>query len=147
VQHRGVGSGHLLIAGEGIRVDAGGQTAPLLSGRRDRSDLLQPGGTGGLEMKARAMLLHQAVDDGINRELVTAGVDAELEAFGKPEGRAGVLQDDEIILKLPGEVGEVALVIHPLLNWPVNFGAMVATGTPSSASMARIRSEFGGCLR
>src|SRR3974390_2425717 len=62
------------------------------------------------------MFFDQTVDNGVNRKLVTAGMDAELEGISQPEFVYGEGNDAQVLVALLLELREIPYVIDPFVE-------------------------------
>src|ERR1041385_6747842 len=72
------------------------------------NDLFQPGRSGGLQMDSGVESAQGPPDDRVKRELVAAGMNAELECRRQPIAVAGMSQHREVLVELFLELGQVA---------------------------------------
>src|SRR6516165_10148837 len=62
------------------------------------------------------MSFDQPIYNWVNRKLVAAGMDAELEGIGEPEFADGKGNDAQVFVKLPLELREIPNVIDPFVK-------------------------------
>src|ERR1035437_8469283 len=98
------------------------QIQTLAAGFSQANQLFEPRGARGLEVDSGSGLLQRAPDGGVNRELVTARMHAQLEV-----GRQAVLADGEgnhrqVFAELLLELNHIAHVIDALVEAPGELG-------------------------
>ena len=101
---------------QGVGVDLLRQHQSVAARLCQPNHFLQPGRSGGLHVHAGSGAGQCAANDRIQRELVAAAVDAELEIRRKAVPRHRVGDHREVIVELAFELGQVAHVIDTLVE-------------------------------
>src|SRR5208283_714986 len=89
---------------------------PFAAGLGEANHLFEPSGTRRFDVQTGVMLFNQAIDNWVNRKLVAAQMDAELEGIRQPKFADGEGDDAQILVKLPLELREIPNVIDPFIK-------------------------------
>src|SRR5687767_8129181 len=103
-----------MLDGVGIDILRQFQTFAACLGQADQ--LLQPGGAGGLDMEPGLELRQGAADNRIERKLVAARVDTELQVRGQAIALDGERNYSKVVVKLLLELRQVTHVIDAFVE-------------------------------
>ena len=122
VDDGGVGFAEGFLFLEGLGVDFLGEIESVSTGGGEADDFLKPVGSGGLDVEAGTSASERFFDGLVDRKFIGAGMDRELESFGKTIGFDGVCEDGKVVVKLLLELGDVADVVDSFVKAPGELG-------------------------
>src|SRR4051812_7804385 len=99
-----------------VRVNLLHKRETLAAGFRKTDKFLQPGRAGRFDVQTRAELRQRPPNDRVERKLVAAGMDAELQVLRQPITPHSKRNHREVVVKLLLELSEVADVVDALVK-------------------------------
>ena len=108
VDHGAIGSHQLPIMLAGLGVNLFNELQPFIARLGQSDDLFEPVGTSRFDVQTGVMFFDQPVDNGVDRKLIAAGMDAELERIGQSEFLDGEGDDAQVLVELLLELRQIA---------------------------------------
>src|SRR5580704_3314358 len=116
VEHRAIGGHQLRIVLAGLGVNLFNELQPFIP-RLGQSDyLFEPVGASRFDVQTGVMFFDQPVDNGVDRKLVAAGMNTELEGIGQSEFLYGEGNDAQVLVELLLELRQIPYVIDAFVE-------------------------------